>query len=118
MVVIGVRENAIDSAGDGAQFRNGGQFQADPGGKVFRVVEEGGGAVQRVPRVVNGGTLLGGLMRGTEENPLVGGCHLRAGARRTLHLKPRRQPIQLLTKLTKVLILPHILIGSLRLVQN
>ena len=118
MVVIGVRENAIDSAGDGAQFRNGCQFEADPGGKVLGVVEEGGGAIQRVPRVVNGGALLGGLVRGTEENPLVGGCHLRARTRRALHLKPRCQPIQLLTKLTKMLILPHILVGTLRLVQN
>ena len=32
-----------------------------------------------MPRVVNGGALLGRLVRGAEENPLVRGCHLRAG---------------------------------------
>ena len=71
-----------------------------------------------MPRVVNGGALLGRLVRGAEENPLVRGCHLRAGTGRTLHLKTRRQPIQLLAKLAKVLILPHVFVCPLRLIQN
>lgn len=50
-------------------------------------------------RVVDGRTLLRGLVSGAQENPLFRGNHLVAGAREALRLQSNRQSIEFHAKL-------------------
>ena len=84
---VSVREDPVDPPAHGAQLGHGALLDADPAGEVFVAVEETGGSIQRVPGVVYGGTLLGSLVSGTQEDPLLGGGHLTASLGLTLRLQ-------------------------------
>ena len=70
-----------------------------PAGEVLVAVEQAGGSVQRVAGVVDGGALLGRLVGGAEEDPLLGGRHLGTRVRLTAQLQLHRQAVQFHTKL-------------------
>ncbi len=65
-----------------------------PAGEVFVAVEQAGGTVEGVSRVVDGGTLFGRFVGGAEEDPLVGSRHLRARVRMAFVLQFHCQTIQ------------------------
>ena len=83
---VGVGEDPVDPAADGAQLGDRALLDADPAGEVFVAVEETGRAVQGVSGVVNSGTLLGCLVSSAEEDPLLCGRHLTAGVWLTVTL--------------------------------
>lgn len=76
---VGVGEDPVDAPADAPELGHGALLDAHPAGEVFVAVEEAGGAVQSVPGVVNGWTLLGRLVGGAQEDPLLRGRHLGAG---------------------------------------
>jgi len=100
VVEEGVGEDSVDAATDRAQLGHRGLLDGNPRRKVLIAVEETRSTVQRVPRVVDGRTLLGRLVRGTQEDPLLGGRHLRAGGGLALSLEPHRQAVQLHAELS------------------
>ena len=62
--------------------------------------------MERVQGVVKGGALLGLLVCGTEEYPLLRCCHLSAHFGVALFLQSNGHRIELVTELSEVLILP------------
>lgn len=54
---ISVREDAVHSSADGADLRDGGLFDRDAAGEVAVAVQQRSRSVQRVARVIDGGTL-------------------------------------------------------------
>ena len=95
---------------EGQHVRAGPDLDGDPAGEVLVAVEEAGGAVERVARVVDGRALLGGLVGGAQEDPLLGRRHLGARLGLALPLQHHGQPIQLHAELTQVLVFPHTLV--------
>ena len=71
-----------------------------PAGEVFVAVEQTGGSVQRMARIVDSRTLLGRFVGGAEEDPLFGGGHLSAGVWLAAQLQLHRQTVQLHTELS------------------
>ena len=107
VVVVSVTEDAINASTHGAQFGHGRLLDGDAGGEVFVAVEETGGAVERVTRVIHRRTLLGSLMGGAQEDPLFRGRHLRAALGIALGLELDRQSVQFEAKLAQMLVFPH-----------
>lgn len=99
MMIIGVAEDAIDAPTNGAEFGNRRLLDRDARWEVFVAVEEAGGAVERVARVIHRRTLLGSLVRGAEEDPLLRRRHLRATLRIALGLEFDRQSVEFEAKL-------------------
>ena len=110
VVEVGVGEYAVDTPTDAAQLCDGGFLDGDAAGEVLVAVEEAGGAVERVARVVDGGALLGRLVGGAQEDPLLGRRHLGARLGLALPLQHHRQPVQLHAELPQVLVLPDALV--------
>ena len=86
MMIVGVREYAINPPRHGAQSLDRVFLDRDTTREVLVAVEEGGGAVERVQGVVEGRALLRFLVSGTEKYPLFCGGHLYAHFRITLLL--------------------------------
>ena len=110
VVEVGVREYAVDAPAHAAQLGDGGLLDGDAAGEVLVAVEEAGGAVERVARVVDGGALFGRLVGGAQEDPLLGRRHLGARLGLALPLQHHRQPVQLHAELPQVLVLPYALV--------
>ena len=70
------------------------------------------------PGVIDSWTLLGRLVGGAEEDPLLGGGHLAAGLGLALALQLHRQPVELHAELPQVLVFPHALVLSLGGTEN
>ena len=66
--------------------------------------------MKRVQSVVQSRALLGVLVGSTQEYPLLCGCHLDTLFRVTLILQSDRNAVQLVAKLTEVLLFPACLV--------
>ena len=58
VVEVGVREDAVNAPAHAAQLRHGRLLDGDAAREVLVAVQEAGGAVERVARVVDGRALL------------------------------------------------------------
>lgn len=74
-------------------------WHSQPAWKIFATVKQTRRTVQCMARVINGWTLFRCFMRGTQEYPLFGGCHLCACTWHAMRLKPNGQSIQFHAKL-------------------
>ena len=78
VVIVGVREDAVNPSSNGTQSLHRVLLDTDTAGEMLVTVEERGGSVKRVKGVVQRRTLLWLLVSGTEEYPLLRGGHLDA----------------------------------------
>ena len=129
---IRVREYPVDPPTHWAQLGHGALLDAHSAGEVFIAVQETRRAIQGVsedwlcwlwtlkgqfwrhsPGVIYGWALLGGLVGGAEEDPLLGGGHLAASVGLAVALQLHGQPVELHAELPQVLVLPYALVLGL-----
>ena len=70
---IGVRKYSVDASAHRAQLGHAALLDGDPAGEVLVAVEQAGGPVQRVSRVVDGRTFLNTILYVLSAQP---GAHL------------------------------------------
>lgn len=76
MVVIGMREQSIDSPDNRDQELDGRRLHGDPAAEVLGTVQDGTRMVESVHHVVNSAAFLRVFVRGAEVNKVVGCFHL------------------------------------------
>lgn len=107
MVVVSVREDAVDPPGDGAEALGRGLLDGDATREVLVAVEQRSGDVERVEGVVQGGALLGVTVRRAQEDPLLRGGHLGADLGVAFELETDGEGIEFVAELPEVFVLPR-----------
>lgn len=101
VVEVRVREDPVHAATHRTQLGHRRVLDGDATRKVLVAVEQTRSPIQGVSRVIDSRTLLGRLVGGTEEDPLLSGYHLVAGAREALRLETHCQAIQFHAELSE-----------------
>ena len=119
MVVVSMREKSVDPPDDALHVLALSLLYLEPLLEVFRILQGGSGMVQRVDHVVNGRAILWLTVASTSVQPGVGGLHLGTclwGA--DLVLQDDDEEAQLRDELPQVLVLPEVVVNTLRHLAN